>query len=85
MSDLIGNHIVGFPARRLIYSHLPNRNLGDKTSFIELDTPKMSTIQMWDLEAALNEKIRESIAVTPVLYHDKNDPELLKVSFTQHS
>lgn len=39
----------------------------------------MTTEQMSELEAALNEKIRQGIAVTPILYHDKTDPELLKV------
>ena len=35
---------------------------------------------MLELECAVNEKIREAIPVTPILYHDKDDPELLKVS-----
>lgn len=54
------------------------RNLGEKTSFIELDTPSMSDEEMNKLEAALNEKIREGVKVFPTLYHDKNDPELEK-------
>ena len=57
------------------------RNLGEKTSFIELDTPTMTPEQMSELETALNQKIRDCIAVMPILYHDKNDPELLKVSY----
>ena len=57
------------------------RNLGDKTSYIELDTATMTQDQMLELECAVNEKIREAIPVTPILYHDKDDPELLKVSF----
>ena len=36
---------------------------------------------MLELECAVIEKIREGIAVTPILYHDKDDPELLKDSF----
>ena len=39
----------------------------------------MTTEQMSELESAVNKKIRDGIAVTPILYHDKDDPELLKV------
>ena len=42
----------------------------------------MTPEQMSELETALNQKIRDSIAVTPILYHDKDDPELLKVSLS---
>lgn len=34
---------------------------------------------MIDLEDAVNEKIRECVPVTPVLYHDKDDPKLAEV------
>lgn len=54
------------------------RNLGDKVSFIELDTPKMTAEEMASLENALNVKIREGVKVYPTLFHDKSDPELEK-------
>ena len=34
---------------------------------------------MRQLEDAVNEKIRDRIPVTPILYHDKDDPGLAEV------
>jgi hypothetical protein len=55
------------------------RNLGENISSIELDIPSLTDQQTADLETAVNEKILASVPVTPHLYHDKEDPELLKV------
>ncbi|KAK3579289.1 hypothetical protein CHS0354_033369 [Potamilus streckersoni] len=52
------------------------RYLGDKTSYIELDTPSMTTEQVSELEAVLNQKIREGIKVYPTYFEDKNDPRV---------
>ena len=54
------------------------RTLGEKTSFVELDTPKMTEEEMANLEQQLNSKIRQGIKVFPTLYHDKDDLELKK-------
>ena len=58
---------------------LPFRNLGEKISSIELDTPAISEQQMNDLEASVNEKIRSSVAMYPTLYESVTDPKLKEV------
>lgn len=78
MQQHSGQHLITALAEGMFGFRTNTWNLGEKTSFIELDTPTMTAEQMSELETALNEKIRQAIAVTPILYHDKNDPELLK-------
>jgi len=57
-------------------AHITLRNLGEKTSFIELDTPTMTDEQMVALETEINQQIRTGIAVFPTLYDNKEDPAL---------
>ena len=57
------------------------RNLGEKTSFIELDTPQMSEDQRVELEELVNESIRNCTSMYPTIYEGADDPELKKVSF----
>jgi len=55
------------------------RCLGEKTSSIELDATEMSSDQLSELEAAVNEKIRSACKMFPTLYQSKDDPQLLDV------
>lgn len=53
-------------------------NLGTEIMTIELDTPSFSSSQVLKVEEVVNECICKQIQVTPTLYPDKDDPELLK-------
>ena len=56
------------------------RNLGEKTSFIELDTPDITVDQLNNIERIVNEKIRDGRAMYPKLFTSKDDPEIASVS-----
>jgi len=56
------------------------RCLGEKTSSIEMDAIEITSNQMSDLEAAINERIRAACKMFPTLYESKDDPQLLDVS-----
>ncbi|CAL1533908.1 unnamed protein product [Lymnaea stagnalis] len=53
-------------------------NLGTDAVFIELDTPVITVDQILEIDRTVNESIRDNISVTPILYSDKDDPELKK-------
>lgn len=78
MQQHSGQHFITAMAENMFGYRTTTWNLGDKISFIELDTPQMSTEEMTTLEQALNEKIRVGVKVFPTLFHDKADPELEK-------
>ena len=56
------------------------RNLGERTSFIELDTVSLTPEQMTDLEQSANDLIRNGVRVYPTLYDRADHPDLKKVS-----
>lgn len=78
MQQHSGQHLITALAENMYGCRTTTWNLGDRTSFIELDTPKMTAEEMASLEKALNEKIREGVKIYPTLFHDKADPELEK-------
>ncbi|KAL4229377.1 Alanyl-tRNA editing protein Aarsd1 [Mactra antiquata] len=78
MQQHSGQHLITAMAENMYGYVTTTWNLGEKTSFIELDTPSMSEEEMKTLETSLNDKIREGVKVFPTLYHDKTDPELEK-------
>ena len=49
---------------------------------IELDTPAVTQQQVGQIEAVVNEKIRQQVPVAPQLYADKDDPLLAQVAVT---
>ncbi len=55
------------------------RNLGEKTSFIELDTSAMTDAQMQELEIRVNAEIRAGRRMYPTLYEGAGDPALKQV------
>lgn len=76
MQQHTGQHLITTVAESMFGFPTTSWNLGEKISSIELDTPKITEEQITVLEDAVNERIRERIPVTPVLYHDKDDPSL---------
>ncbi|XP_045210140.2 alanyl-tRNA editing protein Aarsd1-B-like [Mercenaria mercenaria] len=78
MQQHSGQHLITAMAENIYGYRTTTWNLGDRISFIELDTPKMTVEEMTKLEQLLNEKIREGVKVYPTLFHDKADPELEK-------
>lgn len=62
------------------YADVFHRNLGEKTSFIELNTPSMTAEQIIQLEKLVNEKIMSGVSMYPTLYESKDDPSLHSVS-----
>ena len=55
------------------------RSLGDRTTSIELDIPTLTESQVAALEEEVNSCIFRCIPVTPIVYHDKHDPDLKQV------
>ena len=60
-------------------------SLGDRTTSIELDIPTLTESQMAALEEEVNACIFRCIPVTPIVYHDKHDPDLKQVCITMHT
>ena len=56
-----------------------DRNLGEKISSIELDTPSVTAEQQSQLEVLVNEKIRSCVSMHPTLYDSVHDPRLAEV------
>ena len=56
-----------------------SRDLGKEKSFIELDTPKIDSKLVEELEVEVNEAIRKAIPMTPRLV-EVGSPELQAVS-----
>lgn len=76
MQQHTGQHLITSLAESMFGYPTTSWNLGEKISSIELDTPQLTEDQIAKLEDAVNERIRDQIEVTPILYHDKNDPGL---------
>ncbi|WAR04193.1 AASD1-like protein [Mya arenaria] len=70
------DHMQQHSGQHLITAVTETLNLGEKTSFIELDTPKMTEEQMQTLESEINKTIRQGVKVFPTLYENKDDPAL---------
>jgi len=45
-----------------------------------MDATEMTSDQMKELEAAVNERIRAACRMFPTLYESKDDPQLMDVS-----
>ena len=58
-----------------------HRNLGEKISSIELDTPNISPDQLQEIEKLTNENIMRGVKMYPTLYESKDDPALQEVRF----
>ncbi|CAH1773611.1 unnamed protein product [Owenia fusiformis] len=78
MQQHSGQHLVTAIADSVYGFKTTSWNLGEKTSFIELDTPKVSNDQLENIENIVNEKIRAGIAMYPTLYENAEDPEVEK-------
>lgn len=57
-----------------------SRNLGEKISSIELDTPSITQDQLSEIERIANEKILAGVQMYPTLYENVDDPALKAVS-----
>ncbi|KAH3699280.1 alanyl-tRNA editing protein Aarsd1-B-like [Dreissena polymorpha] len=76
MQQHSGQHLITAVTENMYGWPTTTWNLGDRTCFIELDTPSMTEDQMTTLENELNSTIRAGRKVFPTLYHDKSDPDL---------
>ena len=61
------------------------RSLGDRTTSIELDIPTLTESQIVALEEEVNACIFRCIPVTPIVYHDKHDPDLKQVEIRKRA
>lgn len=76
MQQHTGQHLITAVTDSLFGFKTTSWNLGEQTSFIELDTPAMSEEQLQKVEQIVNEKIRDQVPVIPRVFEDKNDPTL---------
>ncbi|XP_067687613.1 alanyl-tRNA editing protein Aarsd1-B-like [Haliotis asinina] len=79
MQQHSGQHLITALADSMFGYKTTSWNLGEKVSFIELDTPKMTAEELTTLEETVNAKIREGVPMTPKLYENKDDPQLAAV------
>jgi len=70
MQQHSGQHLVTAIADSLYGYKTTSWNLGEKLSFIELDTPKLTQQQMEEIERISNEKIREHLPILVKVYED---------------
>ncbi|ESO91940.1 hypothetical protein LOTGIDRAFT_217102 [Lottia gigantea] len=80
MQQHTGQHLISALAESIFNFSTTSWNLGEKTSFIELDTPEIKDKDLQQLEDTVNEKILAGLSVTPQLFYDKDDPEWKKAS-----
>ncbi|KAG1698527.1 Alanyl-tRNA editing protein Aarsd1-B [Nymphon striatum] len=76
MQQHSGQHLITAIADSKYGFKTTSWNLGKSVSFIELDTPSITTEQIDEIEAVVNCKIRECVPVHVHEYADKNDKEL---------
>ncbi|KAL8559275.1 hypothetical protein ACOMHN_059966 [Nucella lapillus] len=76
MQQHTAQHLITALADSLYGFKTTSWSLGEMIVTIELDTPAVSQEQLENIEAEVNEKIRQQVPVTPRLYPDKHDPEL---------
>lgn len=76
MQQHSGQHLVTAIADEMFGFKTTSWALGEKTSFIELDTTNMSQDQMCSLERVVNEKIQACIPMYPQLFSGLDDPNL---------
>ncbi|XP_071103121.1 alanyl-tRNA editing protein Aarsd1-B-like [Haliotis cracherodii] len=79
MQQHSGQHLITALADSMYGYKTTSWNLGEKVSFIELDTPQMKADELVTLEETVNAKIRDAVPMTPKLYENKDDPELAPV------
>ncbi|XP_029647015.1 alanyl-tRNA editing protein Aarsd1 [Octopus sinensis] len=79
MQQHSGQHLITALADKMFGFKTTSWSLGDKISFIELDTPEMTPAQMATLEVSVNEKIREAVPVKVEVYDSASDPKLSEV------
>ncbi|XP_064644016.1 alanyl-tRNA editing protein Aarsd1-B-like [Lineus longissimus] len=79
MQQHSGQHLITAIADQTFGYPTTSWNLGEKVSSIELDTPAVTVKQRQELESLVNEKIRSSVAMYPLLYQGKDDPALAEV------
>ncbi|GAB1610193.1 alanyl-tRNA editing protein Aarsd1-like [Argonauta hians] len=79
MQQHSGQHLVTALADKMFDFKTTSWALGEKVSFIELDTPSMSPQQMAELEECVNQKIREAVPVNVEVYESASDPKLAQV------
>lgn len=70
MQQHSGQHLITAIADKLYGYKTTSWNLGEKASFIELDSPNVSTDQMKEIEKICNEKIREHLPVFVKVYEE---------------
>ncbi|RWS23331.1 alanyl-tRNA synthetase-like protein [Leptotrombidium deliense] len=78
MQQHTAQHLISAVARDDFNLLTTSWTLGDTDSYIEIDAPHVENDIVKKLEAVLNEKIKDGIAVKVELYN-KNDPEFSKV------
>lgn len=76
MQQHSGQHLISALATSLFKFNTTAWNLGDKTSFIELDTQAMTQVQMDELEVKCNNHIRTSTPVNILTYPDQHHPKV---------
>lgn len=76
---LLGQHLITAIADKLYNYKTTSWNLGEKVSFIELDTENVTSEQLEEIQNVSNEKIREYLPVHVKIY-DEGSPELQEVS-----
>ncbi|ELT94039.1 hypothetical protein CAPTEDRAFT_173422 [Capitella teleta] len=79
MQQHSGQHLVTAIADAEYSFPTTSWNLGEKTSFIEIDTVSISDEQIANIERITNEKIMAGINMFPTLYENVQDPSLKSV------
>ncbi|KAK3106035.1 hypothetical protein FSP39_011393 [Pinctada imbricata] len=76
MQQHTGQHLITAIAEKMYGCPTTSWNLGEKTTSIELDIQNLTSDQIAALETEVNKCIYQRIPVTPIVYQDKEDPEL---------
>ncbi|XP_013394504.1 alanyl-tRNA editing protein Aarsd1-B isoform X2 [Lingula anatina] len=79
MQQHSAQHLVTAIAEQKYGYKTTSWNLGEKTSFIELDTTSLTEEQLKELEDEVNAKIRASLPMYPRLFESVDDPKIAEV------
>ncbi|ESO03133.1 hypothetical protein HELRODRAFT_112439 [Helobdella robusta] len=79
MQQHSAQHLISALAISMYQFNTTAWNLGESTSFVELDTAEMTTEQMLALERSTNEKIQSNLKMFPRWIDDKESPEAKEI------